>query len=211
MLDYLLRVSHELPPDELAGAVAAAAPLLGAGDVAVYLVDYEQVMLMPLPDGSGRPPLEIDTTLAGRSFTASTVNEGDGDPGRRLLDGTDRLGVLALTLDTPRVDDDLRARCVDLASVVAELLVSKGRYTDAFTLVRRRREMSVAAEMQWQLLPPLTFLTPRVSIAGLLEPAYEVGGDAFDYALNGRVARLAIVDPVGHDLTASTLASVAIG
>jgi hypothetical protein len=42
--------------------------------------------------------------------------------------------------------------------------------------------MSPATEMQWQLLPPLTFVTPQVVIAGLLEPAYEVAGDAFDYA-----------------------------
>jgi len=71
--------------------------------------------------------------------------------------------------------------------------------------------MSPAAEMQWQLLPPLTFATPRVVIAGLLEPAYEVAGDAFDYALNGDIADLAVIDPVGHDLTASVLAAVTVG
>jgi serine phosphatase RsbU (regulator of sigma subunit) len=65
--------------------------------------------------------------------------------------------------------------------------------------------------MQWQLLPPLTFVTPRVVIAGLLEPAYEVAGDAFDYALNGDTAHLAVLDPVGHDLTATVLAAVTVG
>jgi serine phosphatase RsbU (regulator of sigma subunit) len=48
-------------------------------------------------------------------------------------------------------------------------------------------------------------------IAGLLEPAYEVAGDAFDYALNGDTAHLAVIDPVGHDLTASVLAGVTLG
>jgi serine phosphatase RsbU (regulator of sigma subunit) len=57
----------------------------------------------------------------------------------------------------------------------------------------------------------LTFVTPRVVIAGLLEPAYEVAGDAFDYALNGDIAHLAVLDPVGHDLTASLLAAVTVG
>jgi serine phosphatase RsbU (regulator of sigma subunit) len=71
--------------------------------------------------------------------------------------------------------------------------------------------MGLAAEMQWQLLPPLTFVTPRVVIAGLLEPAYEVAGDAFDYALNGDTAHLAVIDPVGHDITASVLAGVTEG
>jgi hypothetical protein len=65
--------------------------------------------------------------------------------------------------------------------------------------------MSLAAELQWQLLPPLTFSTPRVVIAGLLEPAYEVAGDAFDYALNGHTAHLAVLDLVGHDLTTSAV------
>jgi hypothetical protein len=71
--------------------------------------------------------------------------------------------------------------------------------------------MSLAAEMQWQLLLPLTFVTPRVVIAGLLEPACAVAGDAFDYALNGDTAHLAVIDPVGHDLTASVLAGVTVG
>ncbi|HZA80975.1 MAG TPA: PP2C family protein-serine/threonine phosphatase, partial [Actinomycetes bacterium] len=80
-----------------------------------------------------------------------------------------------------------------------------------YSMARRRQAMSLAAEMQWQLLPPLTLVTPRVVIAGLLEPAYEVAGDAFDYAVNGDIAHLAVIDPVGHDLTASVLAAVTVG
>jgi serine phosphatase RsbU (regulator of sigma subunit) len=105
----------------------------------------------------------------------------------------------------------VRVQCSWLATLVAELLMSKDQYTDTYAMVRRRQPMSPAAEMQWQLLPPLTFVTPRVVIAGLLEPAYEVAGDAFDYALNGDSAHLAVIDPVGHDLTASVLAAVTIG
>jgi serine phosphatase RsbU (regulator of sigma subunit) len=71
--------------------------------------------------------------------------------------------------------------------------------------------MSLVAEMQWGLLPPLTYVTPKVVISALLEPAYEVAGDAFDYAVNGDTAHIAIIDPVGHDLTASVLAAVALG
>jgi serine phosphatase RsbU (regulator of sigma subunit) len=44
-----------------------------------------------------------------------------------------------------------------------------------------------------------------------VEPAYEVGGDSFDYAVNGDIAQLAIIDAMGHGLTASLLATVAIG
>ena len=166
-----------------------------------------------MPDGTDRTPLEIDTTLAGRAFAAIAVQEADAASGRRLwlplLDGAERLGVLSLTL--PRADDALRVRCNWLATLVAELLMTKGQYTDSYSLTRRRQSMSLAAEMQWQLLPPLTFVTPRVVIAGLLEPAYEVAGDAFDYALNGDTAHLAVMDPVGHDLAATVLAGVTVG
>lgn len=213
LLGHLLDASHDLAPDELVAAVTRAAQTLDAEDVAVYLVDYEQTVLVPLPGTADRTPLVIDTTLAGRAFTAIVVQEADAESGRRLwlplLDGAERLGILGLTL--PSVDDALRAQCSWLATLVAELLMTKGQYTDSYFLTRRRQSMGLAAEMQWQLLPPLTFVTPRVVIAGLLEPAYEVAGDAFDYALNGTTAHLAVIDPVGHDLTASILAAVTVG
>jgi hypothetical protein len=213
LLGHLLEASHDLAPDAIVAAVARAGQALDVEDVAIYLVDYEQTLLVPLPDGTVRTPLEIDTTLAGRAFAAIAVQEADLGPGRRLwlplLDGAERLGVLGLTI--PALDDALRVRCSWLATLVAELLMTKGQYTDTYFLARRRHPMGLAAEMQWQLLPPLTFVTPRVVIAGRLEPAYEVAGDAFDYALNGDTAHLAVIDPVGHDLTASVLAAVALG
>jgi serine phosphatase RsbU (regulator of sigma subunit) len=213
LLGHLLDASHDLAPDEIVPAVTRAGRAVDAEDVAVYLVDYEQTLLVPLPDGTDRTPLEIDATLAGRAFAAIAVQEADTGAGRRLwlplLDGAERLGVLGLTL--PRVDDALRKRCSWLATLIAELLLSKNQYTDSYSLARRRQPMSPAAEMQWQLLPPLTFVTSRVVIAGLLEPAYEVAGDAFDYALNGDTTHLAVIDPVGHDLTATVLAAVAVG
>lgn len=63
--------------------------------------------------------------------------------------------------------------------------------------------------MQWHLLPPLVMTTPQVSVAGALEPAYEVGDDAFDYALNDGTLHLAILDAMGHGLRAAVMANVA--
>jgi hypothetical protein len=213
LLGHLLETSHTLAPDEIVAAVRQATTAVDAEDVAIYLADYEQSVLVPLPDGTDRASLEIDTTLAGRAFTALAVQETDTGAGIRLwlplLDGAERLGVLGLTL--PAADDTRREQSTWLATLVAELLMTKGQYTDSYFLARRRKPMSLAAEMQWQLLPPLTFVTPHVVIAGLLEPAYEVAGDAFDYALNGSTAHLAVIDPVGHDLTASVLAAVTVG
>jgi hypothetical protein len=88
--------------------------------------------------------------------------------------------------------------------------VARNAYTDLFPRLRRRKTLSLAAEMQWEQLPPLTFGTDRVVITGGLEPAYDIGGDSFDYAVNGDTADLLVIDSVGHGLPAALLASVAI-
>jgi serine phosphatase RsbU (regulator of sigma subunit) len=126
-----------------------------------------------------------------------------------LLDGVERLGVAELVFPgAPRQDqhDAIRA----YVTLVAELITTKDAYGDAFARLRRRKTLSLAAEMQWELLPPLTFGTDRVIITGGLEPAYDIGGDSFDYAVNGPTADLLVIDSVGHGLPAAVVATVAI-
>ena len=98
-----------------------------------------------------------------------------------------------------------------IASLVGELIVSKSQYGDHITLRRRRTEFSLAAEMRWGLLPPLTFTSPDVTIAGFLQPCDGIAGDAFDYGVTGRIASLAIFDAMGHGIEASRMANVAVG
>ena len=126
-----------------------------------------------------------------------------------LLDGSDQVGVMAVTLDS--VDDDDRRLLRRLAGLVADMLVTKDSYTDQFFQARRRDPMSVAAEIQWSLLPPLAMTVPQVEVAGILEPAYDVAGDSFDYALNGDILHVAMIDAMGHGLDAATMATVAVG
>jgi serine phosphatase RsbU (regulator of sigma subunit) len=71
--------------------------------------------------------------------------------------------------------------------------------------------MSLAGEIAWNLMPPLTFGTERVVISCVLAPVYDVGGDSFDYAVDDRTAWLAVFDAMGHGLGAGLLATVAIG
>jgi serine phosphatase RsbU (regulator of sigma subunit) len=89
-------------------------------------------------------------------------------------------------------------------------LISKRRYTDVMLRSRRIQPLSIAAEMQWDLLPPLTCASDRVSVSGILEPAYSIGGDSFDYALNPDRLEFAIVDAVGHGMSAVLLSVAAI-
>lgn len=188
---------------------------VGGRDVSVLLQDYEQLMLVPLPGrrltvGERAP---IDGPPAGTAFRSRTPVEVPQADGVRiylpLLGGSDQVGVLALSLDTV-VDDDRRL-LHRLAGLAAHMLVAKNSYTDQFFQTRRREPMSVAAEIQWSLLPPLSMSTPQVAVAGILEPAYKVAGDSFDYALTDDILHVATVEAMGHGLEAATMATVAIG
>jgi serine phosphatase RsbU (regulator of sigma subunit) len=125
-----------------------------------------------------------------------------------MLDGSDRVGVLALTL--PAVDDNDRRLAQRIAGLTADLVVTKSGYTDTFVRTRMGAPMSLSAHLQWQMLPPLVMTTPDVALAGALEPAYDVGGDSFDYALNEHTLHLAVFDAMGHGVEAATMATLLI-
>ncbi|MEV0664697.1 PP2C family protein-serine/threonine phosphatase [Actinomadura luteofluorescens] len=215
LLGQLLDRAHEMPPQLIAPLVAEEVRAIGGRDVSILLQDYAQISLAPLP-GRGLTEgeaLPLEGSLAGRAFLSESIVEHPQTDGVRmflpLLDGSDEIGVMALTLDT--VDDDDRRLLRRLAGLVADMLVTKSSYTDQFFRARRRRPMSVSAEIQWSLLPPLTMTTPQVAVAGILEPAYDVAGDSLDYALNDDVLHLAMIDAMGHGLNAAVLATVAVG
>ncbi|MCX4635142.1 serine/threonine-protein phosphatase [Streptomyces sp. RPA4-5] len=215
LLGVLLDRAHEMPPQLIAPLIAEEVARVGGRNVSILLQDYAQLLLVPLPGRRltvGRPEL-ISDSHAGTAFLYGAPVEVPQDDGVRmylpLLDGSDQAGVLALTLDT--VDDDDRRLLRRLAGLVADMLVTKHSYTDQFFLARRREPMSLAAEIQWSLLPPLAMSVPQVAVAGILEPAYNVAGDSFDYALNEDILHVAMVDAMGHGLDAATMATVAIG
>ncbi|MFI1156992.1 PP2C family protein-serine/threonine phosphatase [Streptomyces sioyaensis] len=215
LLGVLLDRAHEMPPQLIAPLIAEEVARVGGRNVSILLQDYAQLLLVPLPGRRltvGRPEL-IGDSHAGAAFLYGAPVEVPQDDGVRmylpLLDGSDQVGVLALTLDT--VDDDDRRLLRRLAGLVADMLVTKHSYTDQFFLARRREPMSLAAEIQWSLLPPLAMSVPQVAVAGILEPAYNVAGDSFDYALNEDILHVAMVDAMGHGLDAATMATVAIG
>lgn len=215
LLGVLLDRAHEMPPQLIAPLVAEEVGRIGGRDVSILLQDYDQLILAPLPGMRlvvGEPE-RIDDSQAGRAFLSATTVEQPQADGVRvflpLLDGSDEVGVLAVTLSS--VDDDDRRLLRRLAGLVADMLVTKNSYTDQFFRARRRESMSLAAEIQWSLLPPLTMITPQVAVAGILEPAYDVAGDSFDYALNDNILHMAVIDAMGHGLDAAVLATVAIG
>ncbi|WP_017600984.1 PP2C family protein-serine/threonine phosphatase [Nocardiopsis lucentensis] len=216
LLGLLLDRERLIPPRLIAPLVAEEVAKVGGRDVSILLQDYAQELLVPLPGKGlhvGRPE-PMDGSPASRAFLRVEVIEVPQDRGGirvylPLLGGSDGVGVMALTLDSVG-DDDRRLLC-RLANLVADMLVTKNAYTDQFFLARRREPMSVSAEIQWGLLPPLTMSVPQIEVAGILEPAYHAAGDSFDYALNNDILHVAVIDAMGHDLDAAAMATVAIG
>ena len=217
----LMRRTHLSRPDDLADVVAEVADqALGASDVVLYVVNHEQTALVPVAGRRTAPSasLRMDGTMGGHAFTASTVlDTADDTPGRRrlwlpMLDGTDRMGVLALTVAAP--DGGVGAGVVELverfAHAVAQAILSKQQYGDVFELHRRSQPMALGAELLHSVLPPATFATDGLVIATMLEPAYVNGGDAFDYAVNGTRAHLAVFDGMGHGLAAAGISTFAV-
>lgn len=211
VLASLLLASSHLPPDRLPAVVADEARRAGFGQALIFLIDQEQRMLRPLTPPEPAVPVEVEGTIAGRVFQTerplAVQGAGSASIWLPLIDGAERLGVLLL--ERADASDELVAQCEPLASLVAELLVSKSQYGDAIAVARRSHAMTLEAEIRWSMLPPLTFTGDGVGIACVLEPAYEVAGDAFDYAFNDGVLHVAIFDAMGHGFEAGAMATLA--
>ncbi len=208
----LLHESRRATPDQLGSFLARRAARFGMRELSVYVTDYEQRHLVPIAGSCMEVSIDLDGSTGGKAFTSGTQLEEPTGIGTRLwsvvVDGAARLGVMAVSF--VEIDREARLLADSLAGVVAALLVTRGQCTDAYTTLRRSQKITLAAEMQWQLLPPLSLDSGRVSVAGLIHPAYEVGGDSFDYAVNGDSLDFAVFDAMGHGLDSSQLAHLAV-
>jgi len=224
-LSRLIADAQLAPPHELAGLIDRCAQELGARSAVAYLVDLQQQVLSPFvsQDGPGEglalAPLEVDGTMAGRAYQSFEMQSQDGgSDGVRvwipLLVGTDRLGVLSVAVaDATTLQGEsgpLSALLARFALIAAELLEAKSPYGDTLIRLRRRTEMGLAAEIQWSLLPPLTFVSRPVTVAAALEPAYHVAGDTVDYSVDAGRTRVAVFDVMGHGLQSAQCAVLAV-
>ncbi|MFF4837751.1 PP2C family protein-serine/threonine phosphatase [Streptomyces sp. NPDC001315] len=221
MLRELMQAAHLATLEQLPDLIASHAEGAGLHDVAVFAADLQETVLRQITGrgddaGGGGEQLGVDHTFPGRAYQrveiiAEPVHEKQW---RRwwvpVTDGVARIGVLRV--DTAEHDDNegLRQNLRDLASLVALLLLSKRSFSDSFARLVRTEPMNVAAELQWNLMPPSAFAGPGVTVGAMIEPAYAVGGDAFDYAVSGSTLHLAVFDAMGHDTTAGMTASVAV-
>ncbi|WP_406865220.1 PP2C family protein-serine/threonine phosphatase [Streptomyces sp. HUAS MG47] len=211
-LAVFLERAHTASPLQVAQLVEETARGLGMASATVYLADVQEEQLVALPGtGEGGDVLAIEGTVAGWAYRTMSLRLARRRPlavWLPLVDGIARIGVLRITADqlTPAVLDGAG----QLAAVTALTIVSKSGFSDLFSRTARRRPMTTAAEMVWAFLPPRTLGTDTVTSSAALEPAYEIGGDAFDHGLDDGHLHLTVVDAMGHDLAAGLASAIAL-
>jgi serine phosphatase RsbU (regulator of sigma subunit) len=192
--------------------IRAQLPVRGAE---IYLTDYPMTHLVPVT--ADLEAVRVDTTPAGRAFAAQQgVTETPGGPGGEpyrlhlpLTVHGDRLGVLTVSTDAALSADE-RQRLEGLMSVTARALKLADTSTDTYRRIRRRRHrLTLAAEMQWELLPGRSCAGPEFRLAGQLEPAYAVCGDNYDWSADGDLLTITISNGMGQGVDAALLTHLA--
>ncbi|MEV4811471.1 PP2C family protein-serine/threonine phosphatase [Micromonospora avicenniae] len=210
------RALRAAPPDQLVEtADRAIRSVLGATRTEVFIADYRIDGLWPMLDAELSPAgLRAHEAAARRCFSSQRPVHTVADEGRcrvflPLSVWGERLGVLMIELPgAPGPGDEERA--VDIAGALAMAIRAADRETDRYRRARRRERLSMAAELQWELLPGRGVAHPAFHLAGQLEPAYTVAGDHFDWSLDGDRLTVTVLNGDGTGLAASLLTVVTV-
>ncbi|HEX5741579.1 MAG TPA: SpoIIE family protein phosphatase [Pilimelia sp.] len=214
VMGEVLARSHLVQPDEVAGDVRAALAPVGLG-ATVYLVDLPQRTLRALPAPGVATPDErdVDRSVPGRVFTMVTsAHDGPRDLWVPLFNGTERLGVVHFTLP-PRADagdDDWRRHCERIAGMVGHLVAAKTAHGDSLHRARRSAPVSPAGELVLQMVPELTSSHRRLALSAITYPQDDPQGVAYDYAVDGSVAHVALLHAAGTGLGAALRCAVVL-
>ncbi|GAA1350656.1 PP2C family protein-serine/threonine phosphatase [Streptomyces beijiangensis] len=220
-MNGFLAVEHAVrgaaPHALLDAARAALVTHYEAASVDLLMADYGLTVLQPvtaLPHTA--QPLSLHASPEGRAFGSQEPYGQDA-----ALDGAvdlhlpvtvrgDRLGILTVRLPkhrcTPQAVDEL----TDLAAFLGHEIVVAERDTDLYLQARRASRLTLAAEMQWQLLPGRSCSRDEYAIGAQLEPAYAIYGDNFDWATTADTLTLSVTNGMGEGIEASLLTNLAV-
>ncbi|MEU4575591.1 PP2C family protein-serine/threonine phosphatase [Nonomuraea sp. ATR24] len=213
-MSAVYRALRAAPPYRLGEAARdALVAHTAATGVELLLADYALTVLRPVldPPGPDAPEIRIDASERGRVF-ASQRPAWDPERGALHLPMSacgERLGVLSLSLPAAPGDERIH-EFHELASALAAALWGAGRVTDRYRRARRLSRLTLAAEMQWELLPGYGHRGDSYDLAGQLEPAYAVHGDNFDWSCDRDSLMLSVTNGMGEGLRAALLTSLAV-
>jgi serine phosphatase RsbU (regulator of sigma subunit) len=118
--------------------------------------------------------------------------------------------VLTVTLRGDGHAEGVLAELAEIAEVLGHEVVVAERDTDLYLQARRRDRLTLAAEMQWQLLPGRSCARPEYELGAQLEPAYAIFGDNFDWSASADRLSLYVTNGMGEGIEASLLTNLAI-
>lgn len=211
-LTRMVDESRRTSPTDVLGLLDLMCELLRAKAARFYVADYSLRRLQQIDErGPVGPPQTVAGTLIGRVFTSGQLQIVGTDPTVVLVplaEGSSPIGVLELDFE---VWDGSASQLLDpIVAVFVMAWIVKGRYTDTADRARRSEPLPAASEVQWDLIPPLACSTEQVALGGILEPAYENGGDSFDYAFDASRVDFAIVDAIGRGMSAVLMSAAVI-
>ncbi|KUM84615.1 MULTISPECIES: PP2C family protein-serine/threonine phosphatase [Streptomyces] len=211
------RALRTAAPHELLDAVRTVLiEQYSAEDVELFMADYSLTVLQPV---SVLPhtlePVSVHSTPAGRAFGSQKPYREEEPDGRTRLHlpvsvRGDRLGVLSVTLSDSEATRRWESELTDVAGVLGHELVVAERDTDLYLQARRKDRLTLAAEMQWQLLPGRACSRPEYELGAQLEPAYAIYGDNFDWSATADHLMLYVTNGMGEGIEASLLTNLAI-
>ncbi|MFH8692734.1 PP2C family protein-serine/threonine phosphatase [Streptomyces anulatus] len=178
--------------------------LLRVNDATVALPEEDRAEQVPLAGSS-----MYDDVLR----TQKVVHAAEGTQGWRVLapvtNRGDTIGVLELFLDV--VTESVLEQVEEAAHALAYIIVTDRRFTDLYHWGNRATTVSLAAEIQRQLLPSAPSCeAAEFALAGALVPASDIAGDTYDYSLDHDTLHLSVTDAMGHDVDASLTATLVV-
>ncbi|MGH3118047.1 MAG: PP2C family protein-serine/threonine phosphatase [Streptomyces sp.] len=190
---------------------------LGAADVELRMADYgvrslQRVEAVPL----ATEPVPIHDSPQGRAYGAPDPVVVSDQAARTVnvhlpvsVRG-DRVGVLSVTFPENVATAPLLPELEHLCEALGHEIMVAERDTDLFLLARRATRLTLAAEMQWQLLPGRSCLRPEFALGAHLEPAYAIFGDNFDWSSSADHLTLAVTNGMGEGIEAALLTNLAV-
>ncbi len=207
-----VRLLEQIPPHRLPEALVERGRELAGCDAALYVVDIGGSVLRQVA-GSVRWPPEL-ALAQGLGPELPRGRMGDAQSSiSRLVPGAVAVPLwlhgraVAVLMTETQPADDLEP----FARQAAAALELADRYTDVFHRARRRAGTTAAAEIQENLLPPRLATFDGAELAAAVVPAYDVGGDWYDYAQNPEAAWIAVGDAAGKGSPAAGASTVALG
>ncbi|MFF5447617.1 PP2C family protein-serine/threonine phosphatase [Streptomyces sp. NPDC012888] len=212
------RALRRAAPHALLEAVQGAlAAHYAAESVDLLMADYAMTILQPV---SALPytaePVPVHTSAPGRAFGAqepyveTDKRTGSATAHLPISVRGDRLGVLSVRLRADALDEATAGELADVAEVLGYGIVVAERDTDLYLQARRADRLTLAAEMQWQLLPGRSCSRPEYDLGAQLEPAYAIYGDNFDWSTSADHLTLTVTNGMGEGIEAALLTNLAI-